>query len=60
MTVEQILEELRQKAIDAAVDLEQAEADGELMFDAPYHEARLETLETIIGWIEHELELEKI
>ena len=51
MTIQEIIEAIEARAIEAEEDMRQAEADGETMFDLPYHEGRFEALDTTVEWL---------
>lgn len=51
MTIQEIINAIEERAIEAEEAMRQAEADGELMFELPYHEGRFEALDTTARWL---------
>jgi hypothetical protein len=51
MTIQEIIDAIEERALEAQEDMRQAEADGETMFDLPYHEGRFEALDTTVEWL---------
>lgn len=51
MTIQEIIDAIEVRAIEAEEAMRQAEADGELMFDLAYHEGRYEALDTTVQWL---------